>query len=139
MNYIEQMMKIAECKTHPMGCTNDDVNEYTDYISNDCEGDCEDCTWYDPDEYYPEFTAEKQLELIKLISKNQIGKDYKILEIDRDEIDNLYYFSLTNKEDKCQSTYVSNQDFAQALAQLTTELMKAGELDKEKVREILER
>lgn len=87
---------------------------------------------------YPDFTTEKQLELIKLISINRIGKDYKILEIDRDEIDNLYYFSLTNKEDKCQSKYVSNKDFTQALAQLTTELMNAGELDKEKVKEILE-
>lgn len=30
-------------------------------------------------------------------------------------------------------------DFTQALAQLTTELMNAGELDKEKVKEILEK
>lgn len=84
------------------------------------------------------FTAEKQLELIKLLSKNRIGKDYKILEIEQDEIDNLCYFSLTNKDNRCQSTYVSNQDFTQALAQLTIKLMNAGELDKEKVKEIFE-
>lgn len=100
---------------------------------------CESCNKKSLGKYlFPDFTAEKQLELIKLISTNRIGKDYKILEIDRDEIDNLYYFSLTNKEDKCQSTYVSNKDFTQALAQLTIELMNAGELDKNKVKEILE-
>lgn len=127
-DYIEEMMETAGCEEKR--CPN---NVYDELCKK-----YEFCNNAPHCKIYPDFTAEKQLELIKLISTNRIGKDYKILEIDRDEIDNLYYFSLTNKEDKCQSTYVSNKDFTQALAQLTIELMNAGELDKNKVKEILE-
>ncbi len=69
-------------------------------------------SWY-IDEYYPDFTPEKQLEIIKLILEDN-------------------YMLLKPKEK-------DNLSFAQALAQLTTELMKAGGLDKKKVKEILER
>lgn len=130
-DYIEQMMKTTGCKTHPRGCTNDDINGYTDYISNDCEGDCEDCAWYDPYEYYPDFTAEKQLELIKLIG---LG-DYNISIYKKVE----GTISIAVEPNTYKYSYSSlAQDFSQALAQLTTELMNAGELDKEKVKEILE-
>lgn len=126
-DYIEEMMETAGCEEKR--CPN---NVYDELCKK-----YEFCNNAPHCKIYPAFTAEKQLELIKLISTNRIGKDYKILEIGRDEIDNLYYFSLTNKEDKCQSTYVSNKDFTQALAQLIIELMKAGELDKEKINEVL--
>lgn len=130
-DFITEMMKTAGVETHPMGCTNDDVNEYTNYISNDCEGDYEDCTWYDPDEYYPYFTAEKQLELIKLIALF----DFEIsIDIDKES---TYLFATPNTL-RGEQISVENDDFTQALAQLTTELMKAGELDKEKVKELLQ-
>lgn len=120
-DYIEEMMKTA-------GISETDIPNYLSVGAFN----------YWRINGYPDFTAEKQLELIKLLSKNRIGKDYKILEIEQDEIDNLCYFSLTNKDNRCQSTYVSNQDFIQALAQLTIKLMNAEKLDKEKVKEILE-
>lgn len=140
-DYIVEMMETAgiEINKDSSYVCNSYQNGYCERFNHKCELGRTECSLYDyKKDTYPPFTAEKQLELIKLLSKNRIGKDYKILEIDRDEIDNLYYFSLTNKEDKCQSTYVSNKDFTQALAQLTTELMNAGQLDKEKVKEILQ-
>lgn len=100
--------------------------------------DCKNCS-VEHDKIYPHFTAEKQIELIKLISTNKIDKNYKILEIDKDEIDSLFYFSLSDREDRCQSIYVSDKDFAQALAKLTIALFTTGNLDKEKIKEILER
>lgn len=74
---------------------------------------------------YPSFTADKQLEIIKLIISNtdlhinrqgmsSLSKDYDLIEVE-------------------------NSNFSQALTQLTTELMDTGELDKEKVKEILQR
>ncbi len=90
-----------------------------------------------------DFTPEKQLEIIKLI-----GKVESLLADEEDGIS----FSFT--EDKCKIKYnpytsyynddiscgneVIDYTFENALAQLTTELMKAGELNKEKVKEILE-
>lgn len=76
---------------------------------------------------YPTFTAEKQLEIIKLIS-NKLGTPG----IDIIFFDGTYNFYTGLRFGS------SHKDFAQALAQLTTELMRAGELDKEKVKEILQ-
>jgi len=83
------------------------------------------------------FTPEKQLEIIKLIATNKIGEDYRNIAFDKDEINDKWYFSV-NIHKKVNAYISNNLDFSQALAQLTTELMKAGELDKEKVKEILE-
>lgn len=92
------------------------VDYYDRYYNckNDKEGICDtDCCFLcDESEEvycYPDFTSAKQLEMIKLIGWAS-PKD-----IERE-----------------------NQDFTQTLAQLTTELMNAGELDKQKVKEILE-
>lgn len=75
--------------------------------------------------FYRDFTAEKQIELIKLIAKT------------------LIFFSAmynhSGEYDLCINGISGIQDdFTQALAQFTTELIKAGELDKQKVKEILE-
>lgn len=83
--------------------------------------------------YYPDFTAEKQLEIIKLIIDKchtfDIFKGFS-----KDAV-----FHIGAIEEWSEYKYNGeNQDFTQALAQLTTKLMKAGELDKEKVKEILE-
>lgn len=75
---------------------------------------------------YPDFTAEKQINIIKLLGKST----------------DLHYFgwgmsSLSESTDE-GIIEVENDDFTQALAQLTTKLMNASELDKKKVREVLE-
>lgn len=125
INHIEQMMETAGVEKHfgyyechkgrsSLGCPNSDC-KVCDGIKNLKEV-----------YKYPVFTAEKQLEIIKLIGKST----------------DLHYFgygmsSLSESTD-ANIIEVEHKDFTQALAQLTTELMKAGELDKEKVKEILQ-
>lgn len=77
-----------------------------------------------------DFTAEKQLEIIKLIMKIE-----HFTLVDKE-------VSVTSMKNKnigmwCKDATSYSSDFTQALAQLTTELMRAGELDKEKVKEVL--
>lgn len=96
-----------------------------------------------PHTYFPDFTAEKQLEIIKLI-----GKQKNILEDESGvaftfcsnmcQIKYQPFTSYYNDDISC-TKQVQHQDFTQALAQLTTELMKSNELDKEKVKGILEK
>lgn len=120
-NYIEEMMKMAGVELKIVGCQS--------YIRTDnCDGlSCDSCNWYNTNKCYPNFTAEKQIELLKLIIEDNVIGFFKITQgLDKDYI--LFY-------EGCRSQH---QDFTQALAQLTTELMNAGELDKEKVKEILE-
>lgn len=117
------MMQAANVQTHPGGCTNDDVNEYC----NDCPGDCDDCPWwYDPHEYYPEFTDEKQLKIIKLMIEGKSNftafRDFS----------GKYHFCYGYEAGR-------NMDFSQALAQLTARLINTKELDKQNIKEILER
>ncbi len=95
-----------------------------------------------PNEYeYPMFTPEKQLEIIKLIVNISTEHTYPLI-IDKDDWDkDCYNFrsEYINDEDEEAVKDVVNPDFTQALAQLTTKLMNAGELDKKKVKEILEK
>ncbi|MDE6138560.1 MAG: hypothetical protein K2F57_03730 [Candidatus Gastranaerophilales bacterium] len=76
------------------------------------------------------FTAEKQLEIIKFIGSrkdfyiNIAGAKWELSALSDSNFDGILE--------------IQNQDFTQALAQLTTELMNTGELDKEIVKEILE-
>ena len=115
-NYIEKMMKtagISDCK-------------YCDYKMEECG------CFYCDEVKYPDFTAKKQLEIIKLISRNNEFRmstiyHYKTKEVSLEFVrgDDFYIV-------------IPNQEFTQALAQLTTELMNAGKLDKSKVKEILE-
>lgn len=118
MNYINEMMKTAG------------VTQIR--IKNECENcayNMEECGFHYCEEFiYPDFTAEKQLEIIKLIG---------------DTVDFCYnafcMSSLTEHgEDDVIEIEIENDNFAQALTQLTTELMNAGDLDKEKVKEVLE-
>lgn len=93
-------------------------------VENDCI-DCKASNMIKPD-CASCFTAEKQLKIIKLIGKTT----------------DLHYWgggmsSLANNTDE-DIIGVENDDFTQALAQLTTELMKVGELDKEKIKKILQ-
>ncbi len=88
-----------------------------------------------------DFTPEKQLEIIKLISKND-DEDVKALAIDNNTRENDYCFLYrfyAGDDNLYERRRIYNQDFPQALAQLTTELMMSNEIDKEKVKEILEK
>lgn len=139
-NYINEMMETAEIiKIYDRECEHK-LQKYCD------ENACYDpyfhpyplCVGYEKCtqkykkriEYYPDFTAEKQLEIIKVIAGN---KDFYINKIGSEW--ELSALTETNLEGILEE---HNKDFPQALAQLTTELMNAGELDKKKVKEILE-
>lgn len=81
---------------------------------------------------FPNFTSAKQLEIIKLI----VDKCHTLDIFKGFSKDSAYNIGAI--EEWSEYKYKSEkQDFPQALAQLTTELMKAGELDKSKVKEIL--
>lgn len=79
---------------------------------------------------FPPFTAEKQLEIIKLIANDSIPRDFCIR--GKQYSGGKYALFQSNYY------YSAEDNFSQALAQLTTKLMKAGGLDKSKVKEILE-
>lgn len=87
---------------------------------------------------YPDFTGAKQLEIIKLIL---LADNIDYLEPYYSEIMNSYVFECFSlPELGVRSSWAAqNKDFALALAELTVMLMNAGELDKQKVKEILER
>lgn len=117
-DYVTEMMETAGCRKQIM-C------EWACKDAEICNANCE--HFENKQDVFPPFTAEKQINIIKLLGKST----------------DLHYFgcgmsSLSESTDE-GTIEVENDDFAQALAQLTTELMKAGELDKEKVKEVLER
>ncbi len=130
-DYIEEMMKTAGILGDSI-CSNCDRNAPDDTLGLCCNG----CLSIDK-EIYPSFTAEKQLEIIKLIGKN-ICKNCYTLEIETDDVERFYILSLINQRNGIRQFNVFDTDFTQALAQLTIELMDSGELDKSKVKEILE-
>lgn len=140
-NYIDEMMRTAGCKQQYCGWLDmgdldtqyqfvrcDTLEEWNDEAtfsrtSYSWEEDNED--WRTPELKYPDFTAEKQLEMIKLLLNGLSEfRGYKGL-------NNEYYLYFNHIN-------INHKDFAQALAQLTTELMNTGEPDKQKVKEILE-
>lgn len=141
MNHIEEMMKTAGVKK----CENFRQYNYAQVsygkeelkksqdngiecirIRN-CIDDNNTCIYW-TELFYPSFTAEKQLEIIKLIAQESILKMLSM------PISKSWEISVGPS-----GKYGGNMDFTQAIAQLTTELMKLGELDKEKVKEVLER
>lgn len=114
-DYIEKMMRTA-------GVEKQRDCEYLDNCPYAFSHNCSDCSMGFK-QSYPDFTPAKQLEAIKLIKVdiNTYGLDWCLA-------------ALTSKG-MIAKVY---PDFAQALALLTIELMNAGELDKQKVKEILE-
>ena len=125
-NCIEEMMETADVCGDSI-CSNCDRNAPGDTLGLFCNG----CMSID-EMIYPDFTAEKQLEIIKLIGK---FKDFNCFFDNRSR---RWFFSAGLELPVCFDFQEENTDFTQALAQLTTELMNAGKLDKEKVKEILE-
>lgn len=121
-NYIEEMMQTAggsDC-------------HYCAYQREECG-----CNYCDT-VIYPTFTPAKQLEIIKLIMP-ELKTKWGSLSFDKENDKYCATFITHERLTKGEhGLYGNNKDFAQALAQLTTELMKTGELDKEKVKEILQ-
>lgn len=111
-DFVEQMMETAGCKRRIPECFECFVNRIERMRTID------ECP-----RLYPSFTAEKQLEAIKLIS------DFRLYTMEDGTYDiRGQYIEVTD----------TKGDFPQALAQLTIKLMNAGKLDKEKVRGILQ-
>lgn len=77
---------------------------------------------------YENFTAEKQIEIIKLLSKNNR------LNITQLDIISPYMVSLGFK----MEINFGGDTLEEALANLTLQLIEAGKLDKEEVKRILE-
>lgn len=130
MNYIKRMMKTAGVltrKVKPFYCDKNQGNVPCE-LCIEKYGKC-----LSQKEIYPDFTAEKQLEVIKLIGK---VKDFNCF---FSSSDREWYLSAGLELPISFDLQESDTDFTQALAQLATELMKAGELDKEKVKEVLKR
>lgn len=85
---------------------------------------------------YPLFTPEKQLELIKLILKDE--KNYS-LEQRFGEVWDCYAFDWTDATDAyADCITVSNECYELALAELVLILINENKLDKSEVRRILE-
>ena len=79
----------------------------------------------------PIFTAEKQLKIIKLIGKFETSVRIYTIPYENDNLH--WYFSIPDENGHfcCQ-----NKDFHQALAQLTIELINAGKLYRNRIKEI---
>lgn len=92
-------------------------------------------TVLDDEPEYPPFTAEKQLEIIKLISSNHY---LSTIEYDDGSRGFTVEYYKTDKNDSWVC-HVVEANFDEALAQLTIELLKLNELDNRAVKEILER
>ncbi len=129
-NHIEEMMRTAGCEyvssCYPIGA--------------DCSQGCNNCE-RNRITYCASFTAEKQLELIKLICETEGFCGFTNFQDENEwSISCGFNFPIGPNPKRginFNPTFRNCETFEQALAQLTTELMKAGELDKSKVKEIL--
>lgn len=84
---------------------------------------------------YPPFTAEKQLDLIKVLATNKIDKDYQYIAIDKDEIEDEWYFNFFIQPNKY---HAHDKDFAIGLAKLVNILWQdLTEQEKAEIKEIL--
>lgn len=125
---ISRLYELANIEATAIGCTNEDIQS-PDYYSNDCEGDCIDCTWYDNDEVFPPFTNTKQLELIKLISSEFTVR----INSNKDST-----FIMLMQSAKT-FLWASDDKFEQALAKLVCELWEYLKKEaKEEIRGILQ-
>ena len=109
MSEIEKMMQNAGIEPIAEYCKHQCNNEFDD---DACIG----CKHIEKVEY-PPFTAEKQIEIIKVISTNHISGnyDYKYLGVDRDEIEKEIYLNLCIGGEKY---HAHDKDFGIALVKL---------------------
>lgn len=130
MSEIEKMYENCNIKPKQEGyCDWDSDCPYPDIINSGCGDECP--YWkYEDETKYPPFTAEKQLELIKWLTKND---KFHCLEIE---------FFIKEKDYKI-STYQKasnfNEDFTETLASLINNLWQdLTEEEKQQVKGILE-
>ena len=129
MNEVEKMYENAE--------PNRDCNLYKHFTECPMKHtQCEDCENF----VYPPFTAEKQLELIKLLSKVTLADYFQFFfyEIKEEWVFRLFMIT----EMSCESAYTyesRNKDFAEALAGLINNLWQdLTEEERKQIKEILE-
>lgn len=105
-------------------CFNGDcaVKEEIGYDVNICDARC---VYIEAS--YPNFTAQKQIELIKLIADKGMISFYRM------KIESAEYCANWRKH-----SLVYEKDFSEALASLALQLIETGELDKNEVRKVLE-
>lgn len=135
MNYIEQMMETAEVKpkyeyTVKGQTTLLKVNK--EWLLWKFKGRKNKSIFkvVKVNKYFPDFISEKQLKLFLYICS---CLNYMDIEMGLDD-DKEYCLIVANTFERFDS---EAECFSLALARLTTELINAGELDKEKVKEIL--
>lgn len=128
-DYIENMMKTARIKP----CYQKRIECKDGYeIGHSCNNPpCISCDKAVFEDVYPVFTAEKQIYIIILI-----GQKYKFTTFSKIFSNNSVVYQCRIKQPTLYRI-AEDSNFAQALARLTTELMNAGELDKERIKEIL--
>lgn len=127
IDYIEEMMKTAGVKKNNCGNCNQELDAFCLMDGCDKKG-------------FPDFTAEKQQKLIKLMCDLPYSADFKF-EISKQDEDWIVTREIPIKEKETTACYAysgRSKNFAEALAEVVKDLMNAGELDKQKVKEILE-
>lgn len=121
-NHIEELMKAAgvECSTmcKPIGAN--------------CKAGCDNCERRKV--FYPAFTPEKQLELIKLVLKKPYIEWEQYFENNKF----IMKADMPDETYACLTIDVENTEYALALAEFITELLKIKRLDKTEVKKILE-
>ena len=121
-NHIEQLMKEAgvECSTmcKPIGANR--------------KAGCDNCERRKV--FYPSFTPEKQLELIKLVLKKPYIEWEQYFENNKF----IMKADMPDETYACLTIDVENTEYALALAEFITELLKIKRLDKSEVKKILE-
>ena len=139
MSEVENMYKNANAYKNLCECSFKNLYDYSiDYGQDVCihaedeiRTDCEGCKLAEQNvKYYPPFTAEKQIELIKWLCKND---KFHCLEIE---------FFIKEKDYKI-STYQKasnfNEDFTETLASLINNLWQSlTEEQRQQIKEILE-
>ena len=135
MNEIEKLYKNAEVEKEVIKGCYEYYSEYGGidiYTVNDCKNkNCNTCKADKSVKEYPPFTAEKQLELIKLLGD---VKDF-IVEIDR--FKSVYYIGC--REAGSNDKYWGSHNlFEEALAELVNDLWQSlTEEEKEQIRRVL--
>lgn len=101
-------------------------------IGANCKAGCDNCERRKV--FYPAFTPEKQLELIKLVLKKPYIEWEQYFENNKF----IMKADMPDETYACLTIDVENTEYALALAEFITELLKIKRLDKTEVKKILE-
>lgn len=144
-NHIEELMKAAEVSKYRLFRQYNYAQvlhgEKELQKSKDAGMECvdvrnckdNDCIYWN-ELYYPKFTPAKQLELIKLILKKPYIEWEQYFENNKF----IMKADMPDETYACLTIDVENTEYALALAEFITELLKIKRLDKSEVKRILE-